>query len=224
LLTGAAVTTGLALGAGGVELVHSGTGGPGIGASVPSPGEELMVEHGVLKRLLLAYRTVHDRLVAGRRVDGDVIVSAAQIISDYVEGFHEGLEEAYVFPRVAPHAPGLVRTLLVQHDRGRHLTAAINDIASAGLGRATDRATLATRIAAFVRMYEPHEAWEDTVVFPTLRQVTPQRTLDQLAERFAELENSRYGDSALGAMLARVTGIEAELGIGDLNEFTPVPL
>lgn len=47
-------------------------------------------------------------------------------------------------------------------------------------------------------MYAPNEAWEDTVVFPTLRQVSPQRTLDELAERFADLHNAQYGHDALG--------------------------
>ncbi len=83
------------------------------------------------------------------------------------------------------------------------------------------RAALASDIAAFVRMYEPHEAWEDTVVYPALRAVTAQRTLDELAERFAELENRQYGDSALTAILQRVAGVEDELGIGDIAAFTP---
>jgi hypothetical protein len=70
-------------------------------------------------------------------------------------------------------------------------------------------------------MYEPHEAWEDTVVYPLLRGITTERTLDQLAERFADLENRQYGDDALGRMLQRVSGIEEELGIHDLAAFTP---
>ena len=57
-----------------------------------------------------------------------VVTDSAQLISDYIESFHEGLEEAYVLPRVAATQAGLVRTLLIQHDRGRHLTAAIEEL------------------------------------------------------------------------------------------------
>ncbi len=222
LLNGAFAVGGIVVGAGGAGAAGAMAGdAPAVGPHVPSPGEALMTEHGVLKRILLAYRTVHDRLVDGHSVDTGVVIDAAQIVADYVESFHEGLEEAYVFPRVASHQPELVRTLLVQHDRGRHLTAAISALATDGVRTTSARTHLAGRLASFVRMYEPHEAWEDTVVYPELRAVTSQRVLDQLAERFADLENAQYGDAALTTMLGRVEGIEQQLGIGDLNSFTP---
>jgi hemerythrin-like domain-containing protein len=110
---------------------------------------------------------------------------------------------------------------LVQHDRGRHLTAAILTGATDDLSEASTRAAMQNYLAAFVRMYEPHEAWEDTVIYPALRAVTTQRTLDQLAEQFADEENRQYGAQALVQVLDRVTGVEEQLGIGDLNSFTP---
>lgn len=228
LLTGGAGLAGLAVGGGAVQGYHTltdGSGGSVDRAPVPSPGEELMTEHGVLKRILLAYRTVHDRLVTGQAVATDPVVDAAQIVADYVEGFHEGLEEAYVFPRVADTQATLVRTLLVQHDRGRHLTRAIQEqVSGEGIPTVAARAMLAAHLAAFVRMYEPHEAWEDTVVYPALRASTSTRTLDELAERFHDLENAQYGDQALATILDRVAGIEQQLGVADLNAFTPPPL
>jgi hemerythrin-like domain-containing protein len=189
----------------------------------PSPGEELMTEHGVLKRVLLAYRAASTRIATGQQLPADAVIDAAQIVGDYVEGFHEGLEEAYVFPRVASHAPygDLVETLLVQHDRGRHLTAEILQLASRDLTAPQERSALQQRLDAFVTMYEPHEAWEDTVIYPALRAVTPQTTLDELAERFADLESGRYSDLALATILGRVTGVEEQLGIHDLATFTP---
>ncbi len=214
---GLAVGTGIGVAA--TELAHGGE----VSAGLASPGEELMVEHGILTRLLLAYRAMADRLREGRPLSGDVVTDAAGVISDYVESFHEGLEEGYVFPRVAPHRPELVRTLLVQHDRGRHLTASIQAAAAGNLTATRTRSALAGYLAAFVRMYEPHEAWEDTVVFPLLRTLTPQRTLDELAERFAELQEREYGEHALATRLARITSIEQRLGIADLAAFTPPP-
>lgn len=214
--------TGLLVGAGATEL------GDRLGASsspaephVPSPGEELMVEHGVLKRVLLAYRELSGRLAGDRPIPSGVVLDATQIVSSYVESFHEGLEEAYVFPRVRQAEPQLVRILLIQHDRGRHLTAGIAAAAGAGPGTVAARAALRADLDAFVRMYEPHEAWEDTVIYPALRAATAQRTLDELAERFAELENKQFGDHALRQILDRVGGVEQQLGIGDLAAFTP---
>ena len=213
---------GLVVGAGATELGDrlSATNPPAE-PHVPSPGEELMVEHGVLKRLLLAYRALSERLADGRTVPAGTIVDAAQIVSSYVESFHEGLEEAYVFPRVQDSQAALVRTLLIQHDRGRHLTAKISAAAAGTLSTAAQRSDLRGMLDAFVRMYEPHEAWEDTVIYPALRTATSQRTLDELAERFAQLENQQFGDAALQQILDRVGGIEQQLGIHDLASFTP---
>ena len=189
-----------------------------------SPGEELMIEHGVLKRVLLVYRAAADQLAAGHTPPAGAVADAAQIMSDYVESFHEGLEEAYVFPRVQDEQPDLIRTLLLQHDRGRHLTAAIITTAGGDLRPTGARNDLLTYLDRFVRMYEPHEAWEDTVVYPALRAVTNQRTLDLLAERFADEADRQIGDNALTQILDRVTGVEQQLGTADLNAVTPPAL
>ena len=44
-------------------------------------------------------------------------------------------------------------------------------------------------MSAFVRMYEPHEAREDTVVFPALRDVLPAPKFRELAETFEDEEH-----------------------------------
>lgn len=218
LLTGAA---GLVAGAGGTHAVHLLTDTGQDAPRPPSPGEELMTEHGVLKRILLVYRTAADQLAAGAVPPVDAIVDAARLVSDYVESFHEGLEEAYVFPRVREAHPDLVRTLLIQHDRGRHLTARIYRAGDLDLARGNARDRLRAMLTQFVGMYEPHEAWEDTVIYPALRRSTAQRDLDLLAERFADLENREFGDAALQQVLDRVAGIEEQLGVADLAAFTP---
>lgn len=220
VLVGAA---GLVVGAGATEAANllAGRHGAAPGKRPPTPGEALMTEHGLLTRLLVAYRTAADTLATGTPPPTAAVVDAAQIISDYVESFHEGLEEAYVFPRVRDAHPELIRTLLVQHDRGRHLTAAIAGAGDLDLSSPGARSALRGRLEAFARMYEPHEAWEDTVVYPALRAALSQPQLDLLAERFADLENRQYGDAALRQFLDRVAGVEQQLGIGDLAVFTP---
>ena len=111
-----------------------------------------MTEHGVLKRVLLAYRAASAQLAAGRTPPAGAVLDAAQIIADYVESFHEGLEEAYVFPRVRrdDRYADLVTTLLTQHDRGRHLTAAITVAAGANLRDPAVRTALRRYLDRFV--------------------------------------------------------------------------
>lgn len=216
---------------GAAGLVLGGAAGAGVTAAasgdtppdpsrLPSANEELMTEHGVLKRVLLCYRATVERLDAGRPVPAGVVADSAQIVLDYIENFHEGLEEAYVFPRVRDTQNILVRTLLVQHDRGRHLTARLL-AAAPDLDSASARRQVRADLAAFVRMYEPHEAFEDTVIYPALRAALRPAQLTELAERFHDLADTEFGDAALRQALGRVTGVEQQLGIDDLATFTP---
>jgi hypothetical protein len=70
-------------------------------------------------------------------------------------------------------------------------------------------------------MYEPHEAREDTEVFPAFRQVTTDRQFALISEQVAEAQHRDYGDNAIAHFLAQIAGIEKQLGIHDLNAFTP---
>mgnify|MGYP003694393769 CR=1 FL=1 len=93
-----------------------------------------------------------------------------------------------------------MRTLLIQHDRGRHLTAGITR-AHCRLASRTEvaRVALTRRLDAFVRMYEPHEAWEDNRGV-LRRSVTSLRIecSPKLGERFADEERKLFGAGAVG--------------------------
>lgn len=224
LLTAGAAGAGAIVGAGATLGVEALTATPARAPVVP-PSEDLMVDHGVLKRILLAYREISRQVTAGRPVPLRPTADAAALIQTYIESYHEGLEEAYVFPRLqqAARLTDLVRVLLVQHDRGRHLTAAIAEISAGAVAQAAARAALVAQLDAFVRMYEPHEAWEDTVVFPAFREITPDRVFTALGERFADEERAQFGAGATAQMVERVAAIESALGVGDLDTFTPPP-
>jgi hemerythrin-like domain-containing protein len=188
------------------------------------PDDDLMREHGVLKRVLLCYREMIARVEAGGPLDAQDLHDAALIIHDYIEGFHEGLEEGYVFPRLvrAGRLASTVTTLLVQHARGRVITQfLLGGTTAKGVASPGAAAQLAAAMQAFDRMYEPHEAREDTVVLPAFRQIMPAAELTDLGQRFADLEHQQFGTDEFTAMVARVASIEQNLGIYDLNQFTP---
>ena len=69
------------------------------GGDVP-PTEDLMREHGVLRRILLIYDEAARRLVTTDAAAVGVVVSAANIVHRFVEGYHEKLEEQFVFPKM----------------------------------------------------------------------------------------------------------------------------
>ena len=161
---------------------------------------------------------------AGGLLSARHLHDAALVIHDFIEGFHEGLEEGFVFPRLRQAGPvtDTVSTLLVQHARGRVLTQFILAHATAsGVASRGVRGELAAAMQAFVRMYEPHEAREDTVVFPAFRQLVSPAELAGLGQHFTDLEHQQFGQDELTAMVGRVAAVEQALGIYDLARFTP---
>ncbi len=222
LLSGGGLVAGAAAASAGWALSTQPTALPD--PAVIPPDDDLMREHGLLKRVLLCYREMIARVGAGRPLDARDLRDAALIIHDYIEGFHEGLEEGYVFPRLvdAGRLADTVTTLLVQHARGRVITQfLLRETTAKGVASPGAAARVAAAMQAFDRMYEPHEAREDTVVFPAFRQIVPAAELTDLGQHFAELEQQQFGTDEFAAMVTRVAGIEQHLGIYDLAQFTP---
>ncbi|MGI5158066.1 hemerythrin domain-containing protein [Microbispora sp. CA-102843] len=187
-----------------------------------TPPEDLMREHGVLKRLLLVYREGIRRIEDGERPPAQPLNAAARIIRGFIEDYHEHLEEKYVFPRLreAGRLTGTVSVLVLQHRRGRELTGRILAATRRTTGARAAR-TLVADMAAFVRMYEPHEAREDTVVFPAFREVVPAKEFLRLGEVFEDEEHRRFGPRGFAGVVDQVADIEKALGIYDLSRFTP---
>jgi len=193
-----------------------------IGDEGVGPGEDLMREHGVLNRILLIY----DEGIRRTRVRGplplEALRSAAGIIRRFLEEYHERLEEEHLFPRFerAGKLAELVSVLRAQHLAGRRLTASILELASPH-GAATDAAALADRLGQFVRMYRPHEAREDTVLFPAFRELVSREEYERLGEQFESREDEVLGHRGFERIVDEVAGIERGLGIYDLASFTP---
>jgi hemerythrin-like domain-containing protein len=73
----------------------------------------------------------------------------------------------------------------------------------------------------FIRMYNPHEAREDTVLFPAFRKLVSAHEYDALGEDFENKEHELFGEDGFEKMVGRVSRIEKQLGIYDLAQFTP---
>src|SRR5947208_12734260 len=97
-------------------LVHGQAGAKEEEENV-SPTEDLMREHGVLRRLLLVYGEVVRRIEANQEIAPDPVAHAAKIIRAFIEDYHERDEEEYIFPRFqkAGKMTDLVAVLLQQH-------------------------------------------------------------------------------------------------------------
>jgi len=197
-------------------------GGEKAGEEVEvSPTEDLMREHGLLNRVLLVYEESARRLSNKGGLDPKVLSDAAGIIKNFIENYHEKLEEDYLFPRFekAGKLTDLVAVLRQQHRAGREVTAQILQLAAAK--SAADRQKLVAAIGAFVRMYRPHEAREDTVLFPALHWIVSAHEFGALGDDFEKKEHELFGKEGFEGMVVKVGELEKQLEIFDLAKFTP---
>jgi hemerythrin-like domain-containing protein len=201
-----------------------GDGSAADGETRIGPAEDLMREHGVLRRLLLVYDETSRRLIAGEAADVDAVSAAAAMVRRVIEDYHERLEEEQVFPRFrkAGTLVDLVDVLRRQHDAGRTLTDRVLTLTRPKGGRDDAwRHELVAVLATFGRMYRPHASREDTVLFPALHAMVGPQAYAELGEQFEEKERSVLGEGGFEHAVDDVAKLEERLGIHDLDKFTP---
>jgi hemerythrin-like domain-containing protein len=189
-----------------------------------SPAEDLMREHGVLKRVLLIYEEAIRRMTTNQELSVETVADSAKIIRNFIEDYHEKLEENFLFPRFekAAKLTDLVKTLRDQHQAGRRVTDLTLGLAKqSAIKNADERAQLADSLRQFIRMYNPHEAREDTVLFPAFRKIVSANEYASLGEDFEKKEHELFGEDGFEKMVDKVTNIEKKLGIYELAQFTP---
>jgi hemerythrin-like domain-containing protein len=199
------------------------TGRP-IGDEGVGPPEDLMREHAVLNRILLIYEEGIRRIRQRRDLPPDALRSAAGIIRRFLEDYHEKLEEQYLFPRFerAGKLLDLVRVLRAQHQAGRDITRAVQDLTAPARWREEPaRSTVASRLESFIRMYRPHEAREGSVLFPAFRDLVTREEFEKLGETFEAGETKALGERGFERTVEEVAQIERSLGIYELSQFTP---
>jgi hemerythrin-like domain-containing protein len=190
-----------------------------------TPTEDLMREHGLLNRVLLIYDNCRFRLINKIRFDLSILSNSAQIIRDFIEDYHERQEEEFVFPRFEQKGKltDLVKILRAQHLAGRTITNQIIEYGKMqeGIISEDQRKNLINLLDIFNRMYSPHEAREDTVLFPSLREVVTAEEFEEMGEKFEDREHKLFGEGGFEKMVEKVSGIEKLIAIGDLSQFTP---
>jgi hemerythrin-like domain-containing protein len=189
-----------------------------------TPAEDLMREHGALNRILLIYDEAASRIDAKKDFPPEVLSSAASIVRRFIEEYHEKLEEDHLFPRFekAGKLTDLVTVLKQQHAAGRNLTRTIETNATlAGLRNGSQRAQTRKCLRLFVRMYRPHEAREDTILFPALHGLIDPSDYEELADQFEAKERELFGQDGFEKVVAEIAGLEKKIGLYELAQFTP---
>jgi hemerythrin-like domain-containing protein len=187
--------------------------------------EDLMREHGVLRRALFVYSEAAAKIRSNPlSVSPDALQKTARLFRAFGEDYHEKkLEEAFIFPAVKKaggEAANYTSILVVQHDRGREITEYILSVTKATKIEAGDAEPLAKVLEAMVRMYRPHAAREDTVIFPAWKQTLNAKQLDEMNDKFEDIEQEMLGKNGFENAVKQINEIENELGMADIAQFT----
>lgn len=188
-----------------------------------SATEDLMREHGVLRRLLVVYRESAIQLrTSAAGFNAGALAEASDLFRTFGEDYHEKeLEEQHVFPAVRKlqgEAASLVDTLQAQHDRGREINAWIKSKCASG--SIADAEPVARALESFARMYEAHAAYEDTIVFQAWKSSMSPDQLHETGEQFEEIEHRQFSGDGFDMALAQVAAIEQKLKLHSLGAFT----
>jgi hemerythrin-like domain-containing protein len=198
-----------------------------------STNERLMRENGILRRVLVMYDEVIRRIDSKQEFPLQTAMDATKIVRNFVQDYHEKLEEDHIFPLFrtyyrrqdvlrlyAQKLMDLVDILHDQHQAGRRVTDRILSTLQS-LKTADDRHKLAQDLRALSRMYTPHAAREDTVLFPALHVIVTQKEYEALGAKFDEIEQKTFGGDGFEIYLDQVTAFEKYLGVYNLVQFTP---
>src|SRR5439155_19817321 len=115
----------------------------------------------------------------------------------------------------------LINVLLQQHQAGRRLTDQIMQLTKSQNSTEAENQKLIQLLTSFNAMYRPHEAREDTILFPAFRKIVSKNEYDSLGEEFEKNEHKLFGKEGFETMVNKVMTLEKQLGIYELAQFTP---
>ncbi len=179
----------------GEQIQDKQSGGPKSQEPDVTATEDLMREHGVLRRALLVYRESVSRLRQdSSKIDPRALHQTAELFRVFGEEYHEKmLEEQHIFP-------------VVRKMKGE-------------AAKYPDRA-----LESMVRMYQHHAAREDTIVFPAWKENFTPKQIDEFSDQFEEIEQKMFGKDGFEDAEHKIGGIEQALGLADIAQFTaPLP-
>ncbi len=190
--------------------------------------EDLMREHGVLRRALLVYTESIPRLRKdSSSVKLDELQKTAKLFRTFGEDYHESiLEEPFIFPAVKKAggpAAAYPDILVAQHQRGREITDYLLAVTQKSRIGAAEADALARVLDQFVLMYRNHAAREDTIIFPAWKQTLTAGQLDEMGDKFEDIEQKMFGKDGFEYAVRRIGEIETSLGFSDPAQFTAPP-
>jgi hemerythrin-like domain-containing protein len=173
------------------------------------PVEDLMRDHGILRRALLVCRYCASRLRSNQtKALGKPLHDTAALFAKFGGDYHEkAVEEQLVFPTIMKGREPLSKypaVLTLQHARSREFLSYLEGITKSGSIPRGDVQRIARQLDAFESMYHFHTAFEDTVLFPAWKDELSDQAYAEMQQRFVEIERKIIGESGYNDALNKI--------------------
>ena len=180
-----------------------------------------MTEHGVLSRILSIYDEIASLFEKNLNDPDNCLERTAWLVQGYVQGEHERVEELLVFPALSKTGVErqLISVLVEQHKIGGDITDAIFQGLKGKQQTSSKKESLAKFCRAYSRMFRPHAAREDTVVYPALRKVMSADEFVEFSDKVHRLETKMQAVD-IENIVKEIQSIEKALGIDDLAYYS----
>jgi hemerythrin-like domain-containing protein len=189
-----------------------------------SPIEDLMVQHSVLRRALLIYEECIRRLTNNEELDPALIADTTDVIDKVIINLHAPLERAYIFPMYekSEKYSKMAQILDDQHNAAGGIEKEILKYSNREfLANPDNKNELINFFRKAIRVFRPHIDREDTEMFPDFKDFISVEEYYALGDKFIGLEEKKFGERGLRAMVDKIEAVEKALGINDLDSFTP---
>lgn len=191
-----------------------------------SPIEELMVEHSILRRALLIYEECIRRMNNFEEFDPDLLVETTNVLKVLIVYHHSLLEQEYIFPRFrqANKYVELCDILEDQHEySGKQEEIILKYSNKESINNIEHKNILINSLKKIIKVMRPHVNQEDTELFPEFKNIVSPEEFYALGQKFEDIEFQKWGEHGEKKMLDKIVNVEKELGIYDLDAFTPKP-
>jgi len=64
---------------------------------------------------------------------------------------------------------------------------------------------------------------EDTIIFPAWKQTMTAKQLDEMNDKFEDIEHEQFGENGFEDAVKQISAIEKSLGLADISQFTAPP-
>lgn len=186
--------------------------------------EVLAREHGVLYRSIAILEELRGGMDARMDLPPEIIGGTVEMVRLFMVAHHQQVEEKYIYPLFASASKlsGLIGVLREQHAASSRMTEILKGLSTGFSAKDLERRrTMESTIHQFCRMYRAHANWEDTMLFPVLRSMMPEKAYTELSTAVSKAQTEFLGRDGFSETILKLNGYENILGIGDIASFTP---